>query len=112
MKFTSVILAFVIANGTCNVMNSLKIADSVKGTVFSAAGKFLNGKTAKTSPAPTNAIVDKSTSKSSRVSQLFDVGTNVAMAVAGAGTLFQALSSDNTPPSPAPTPYLVSKLLL
>ena len=47
MKITIITSALIISIGQCNVMNSLKISDAVKGTVFSAAGKFLNGKSNK-----------------------------------------------------------------
>lgn len=107
MKITIITSALIISIGQCNVMNSLKISDAVKGTVFSAAGKFLNGKSTKTAPVAPAATAEKTSSKSSRMGQILDVGTNVAMAVAGAGTLFQALSS-GPPSEPAtPPPYVV-----
>lgn len=110
MKITIITSAFILTIGQCNIMNNLKISDTVKGTVFSAAGKFLNGKTTKTAsvaPVAPVAVPEKTTSKSSRMGQIFDIGTNVAMAVAGAGTLFQALSSDSTPAPPTPPSPMV-----
>ena len=100
MKITLVILISSIQICDTNTIGGLKIPSSVKGTVFSAAGKFLSGKSKKSIPtaADSPSSLQK---KSSKLSQLIDAGTNVAMAVAGAGTLYQAMSGDETPPAAA-----------
>ena len=65
---------------------------SAKSAVFSAAGKFLQGKTNKSKDTLSSTAIGATSNKSSKTSKLLDLGTNVAMAVAGAGTLYQALS--------------------
>ena len=100
MKITSVLIVIILVQVQCNIMNSLKISNTVKGTVLSAAGKFLNGKSTKAVATGNSVSVGKTSSKSSRMGQLLDIGTNAAMAVAGAGTLFQALSSNSAPEAP------------
>lgn len=101
MKLTVVILVTIFFVNNIHTISPLKVPDSIKGKVFSAAGKFLTGKGNKTPISTNTASVNNPTGKTSRMGQLVDIGTNAAMAIAGAGTLFQALSSDKTPPTPA-----------
>ena len=108
MKLTFTLFVVIIIIGDGNALNPLKVPDSIKGKVFSAAGKFLSGKNAKNPAISNAATVTNPNGKTSRMSQLVDLGTNAAMALAGAGTLFQALSSDKTPPTP-PTPVSSSR---
>ena len=115
MKLTFVVLFAIIVVGRCNVLNPMKIPSSVRGTVLSAAGKFLNGKNnkaiASTNPVPSD--IKGSGEKSSRMGKLLDLGTNAAMAIAGAGTLFQALSSDPaSAPAPVSAPVSPTKMFL
>ena len=98
MKITLVILISSIQICDTNIISGLKIPSSVKGTVFSAAGKFLNGKSRKSNPSTADSPSNLQ-KKSSKMGQLIDAGTNIAMAVAGAGTLYSALSGDQTPPA-------------
>ena len=101
MKLTVVIFTSIVLFNVNHAINPLKVPDSIKGKVFSAAGKFLSGKSNKI-PASTNtASITNPTGKTSRMGQLMDIGTNAAMAIAGAGTLFQALSSDKNTPTPS-----------
>ena len=101
MKLTVAVLVFTVIISTNGAINPLKMPDSIKGTVFSAAGKFLTGKGNKGSTSTNTVSASNPSTKTSRMGQLVDLGTNAAMALAGAGTLFQALSSDKTPPTPA-----------
>ena len=96
MKLTCILLFTLIVVNNSYAMNPLKMPDSIKSKVFSAAGKFLSNKGSKT-PITTNTVnVPNPNGKTSRMSQLVDIGTNTAMALAGAGTLFQALSGDKS----------------
>ena len=103
MKLIFTIIFAIIVIGQSNVLNPMKIPSSVRGSVLSAAGKFLSGKNNKAvaSIASVPSNPQGSGEKSSRMGKLLDLGTNAAMALAGAGTLFQALSSD---PASAPAP--------
>ena len=108
MKLTFVTSALIITIGQCNVMNSLKISDIVKGTVLPDAGKFPNEKVNKAAPvAPTK----------SKLGRLVDIGTIASMAAASIGTLHQALVvpdktsanvvPDKTSVPSTPQPYVV-----
>ena len=100
MKFSSIILFGVIVTSSI-----IKTAVTHQDTLFAVAGKFLGKGKNKNSVAnapvqnqyvPVNSMPEK---KPSKMSKIIDLGTNVAMAVAGAGTLYSAMS-DGAPRTP------------
>ena len=97
MKIIHVLTMWAVS--TSNVINGL-MGSSAQTAVLSAAEKFLKGKKS-TSSNPVHAPIAHSPSvpgKPSKMSKLIDLGTNAAMAIAGAGTLYSALSDVGKPP--------------
>ena len=96
-------ISMLWAVGTSNIMNGL-MGNSAQTAVLSAAEKFLKGKKS-TSSAPVHAPAVHAApiapnKPASKMSKLIDLGTNAAMAIAGAGTLYSALSDVGKPPVP------------
>ena len=93
-------LLSIWAIGTGNIINGL-MGNSAQTAVLSAAEKFLKGKKSSTSnsaPMPIAPSTSVASQKPSKMSKLIDLGTNAAMAIAGAGTLYSALSDVGKPP--------------
>ena len=98
MKFFNVICLWAVS--TSNIMHGL-VGNSAQTAVLSAAEKFLKGKktsSAVHSPMPVvHPPAMPANKPASKMSKLIDLGTNAAMAIAGAGTLYSALSDVGKP---------------
>ena len=106
MKVIALLCVASFVNGMVPGMSG-----SVKTSIISAAGKLLQGQ----SSSKGNSVGQPpATKKPSKMSKIMDFGTNAAIAVAGAGSIYQALSSNfpsGSPSTIAPVSNLENLLL-
>ena len=93
MKIIQILSLWAV--GTSNVIHGL-MGSSAQSAVLTAAEKFLKGKKSQTPVSSHSSVIHSppvpATKPASKMSKLIDLGTNAAMAIAGAGTLYSALS--------------------